>query len=709
MGRRWNFFTSDPEKTPNDLEKTPNCVRPETHWWQEQIKQGRKDFLWFSLQLSPQRAKQLCDAFAGPDRGDFGALIHAGAQMAPASYTALRFAIAAASPEFVDAAGPVPMDRMLGTDLLVPPAAYEALGKLAEAGAGILEITDAGLALDGMPNGLPYKSCRAGDPLVKELLGRRRPLSCVVKGSQPSSGPVIIAMIDDGIGIANDRFRDTAVTTRIRHFLDLSSPDAGGVVKATDELLAWSCTRGQIDDLLDQYKDCPDGEERIYRDLGLIDPAIDLRQPLRAAVSHGTHVLDTAAGYDRRKTLKKELDKRPIIAVQVPTQAGEDRSDAWMPLTMKRALDWILVKADALSAEISGEKDNKRRLPLIVNCSFASFAGPQDGWSDVERRIAQFVETYRGGGHERLCTVVMSAGNGLQFGAAARVKVEADKSKGSPTVSVPWRVLPDDKTPSFVQVWLEPLSRSETQRIEVALQPPNQETGTFSKLGKAVEWADGTVAYARLYHQRWIRPGDQQRECVTIAIWATDDDGEGKPVVPAGLWHIKIRGYGEVKQTLTVDLHVHRDDVTLFARRKGRQSYFDDPYYRPRVMAGDDVAADWVPPLPGHAHVTPNGTLNAYGYGKGTVLVAGYRRSDREAAAYSSRGAETILRKTHGLHGHPLAGPDLAAVTEESPSLPGILATGTYSGTVARLNGTSVAAPLAVRALAGAIAAGGAP
>ena len=96
-------------------------------------------------------------------------------------------------------------------------------------------------------------------------------------------------MIDDGIGIANDRFRDTAVTTRIRHFLDLSSPDAGGVVKATDELLAWSCTRGQIDDLLDQYKDCPDGEERIYRDLGLIDPAIDLRQPLRAAVSHGTH------------------------------------------------------------------------------------------------------------------------------------------------------------------------------------------------------------------------------------------------------------------------------------------------------------------------------------------------------------------------------------------------------------------------------------
>jgi hypothetical protein len=54
-----------------------------------------------------------------------------------------------------------------------------------------------------------------------------------------------------------------------------------------------------------------------------------------------------------------------------------------------------------------------------------------------------------------------------------------------------------------------------------------------------------------------------------------------------------------------------------------------------------------------------------------------------------------------------LDGPDLAAVTDASPSLPGILGTGTYSGSVVRLNGTSVAAPQAVRALANEIAYGG--
>jgi hypothetical protein len=46
-------------------------------------------------------------------------------------------------------------------------------------------------------------------------------------------------------------------------------------------------------------------------------------------------------------------------------------------------------------------------------------------------------------------------------------------------------------------------------------------------------------------------------------------------------------------------------------------------------------------------------------------------------------------------------------VSDESPSMPGILATGTASGSVAILNGTSVAAPLAVRALAEILAKGG--
>ncbi len=541
-------------------------------------------------------------------------------------------------------------------------------------------MTDAGLALDGDVN---------STALDLDII----PRSAAPNGSVPCPTRVIIAIIDDGIGIANHRFRETATTTRIKHFLDLSTAGARRAHAAVDELLAWSWTEADINDLLAAY---PDDEERIYRALGLIDTAADRREPLRAAVSHGTHTLDTAAGYDWQ-TEQEELAGRPIIAVQVPTQAGEDRSDAWMPLSLKRALDWILVKADELSADINGGE----RLPLVVNCSFGSMAGPMDGWSDVERRIEQFVRTYRAGGPDQLCTVVMSAGNSFNFRAAGRVNVPQEG------FSVPWRVLPDDKTPSFVQIWL-PETEVATQQAQVALRPPGQTSpGSFSVLNRAVEWTVGGEVSARIYHQSWARPKNKRREFVTIAIRATDDDGAPAPlpIVPAGLWHIHIKPFGDLEQPLKADLHVHRDDVAMFARRKGRQSYFDDPDYQPVEVAGDLPAADALKPHPNaHPFVRPQGTLNAYGFGVGTLLVAGYRYSDDKPAAYSSSGAVDIERRAKDLHGNPLRGPDLAAVTEESPMLTGILGTATYSGSVARLNGTSVAAPLAVRALADEIA-----
>ena len=45
-------------------------------------------------------------------------------------------------------------------------------------------------------------------------------------------------------------------------------------------------------------------------------------------------------------------------------------------------------------------------------------------------------------------------------------------------------------------------------------------------------------------------------------------------------------------------------------------------------------------------------------------------------------------------------GPDIAAPCDDSPSLPGLLAAGTRSGTRVRMSGTSVAAPWITRRLA---------
>jgi hypothetical protein len=104
--------------------------------------------------------------------------------------------------------------------------------------------------------------------------------------------------------------------------------------------------------------------------------------------------------------------------------------------------------------------------------------------------------------------------------AAARLTVDRGKTK-----SLPWRVLPDDKTPSFVQIWLPETKVAENSpaKVSVALEPPQgaPEVPKFSKLGNAVEWRVGDDAYACIYHQRSPRPEGKSRECITIAIRST--------------------------------------------------------------------------------------------------------------------------------------------------------------------------------------------
>jgi len=446
-------------------------------------------------------------------------------------------------------------------------------------------------------------------------------------------------------------------------------------------------------------------------------------------------MLDLAAGYDWQ-TKGKEAESRPIIAVQLPIQVAENRADTWLPQSLKRALDWILVKADELSAELSGPLSGgakARRLPLIVNGSFASMAGPQDGYSDVEERITQFLETYRGNGPKDLCTFVLSAGNSFQLRTAAEMDIPARDSG-----EISWRVLPDDKTPSFVQIWLpeseEPGKAHSPQQVEVSLVPPRDapDSPLPSQLDAAVEWKVGGYAAARIYHERVLRPGGS-RECVTIAIRPTAKDQPGEPIVPSGLWSIRIKNL--TARELGIDLRVHRDDVGMFARTGARQSYFDDPNYeRFDPNSGGPINDERRGGDP-DTQVTRQGTLSTYAYAKGVIAVGGYRNFDGEPALYSSSGSDgSLTASSYSLagmqakHGHakprgkavekgrvqgsikppdPVYGPDWAAVSEESPALSGVLAAGTYSGSVAFLGGTSVAAPQVTRALAIKIAEGG--
>lgn len=491
---------------------------------------------------------------------------------------------------------------------------------------------------------------------------------------------IIVATIDDGIGFANARFRLSVEETRVEYFWDMPSRlgGTGRVLRKRD-----------IDTAL---RECDCDEEAIYRRFGLIDHSVHRRLPLKFAMTHGTHVLDVATGYDFGDMQDRTVAaKRPIIAVQLPSDVIAERSDALMPVYLTWALGQIAYLARQLALRIARRRGRSLNyLPLVVNFSFGAMGGPHDGEAPIELAIRSFVENYRALPGGPACEVVVPVGNGFLSRNIAKLKIAANRR----LKPLPWRVQPDDKTSSYVQIWL-PASAESQQQIAVALQPPRGGPArrTWSKLGEALDWEVDGVVLARLYHLRVGRPNGLARERIVIAIRATEPLDEPEPCSPAGLWWIHFKDNGLLSPGQKLDIRIQRDDSLYGQRPTGRQSYFDHPDY---VRFEEDNGRVRIDPNREIGPVTRRGTFNAYASGPIPIVVGGYRRSDGFCANYSGAGPTDLL-----------PGPTVAAVCEESPAHRGTIATGTYSGSRTIMNGTSVATPAVTRMLADVLAGGG--
>lgn len=533
-------------------------------------------------------------------------------------------------------------------------------------------LTDIGL-------GLPSDAYTTGRIVAPDQVpGQQEPTD--LDGSE-----VIVATIDDGIGFANTRFRLTPTATRIEYFWDMRAPpiDRNNI----EALFGRVLRKREIDGLLAQV---PDDDEALYRRAACLEPDDDRRQGVKFRTTHGTHVLDVAAGYDFDVPEERAIAaKRPIIAVQLPSEVIAERSDAFTAQWLKFALSKIRHQAMELANRIAlaRHRSEIKYLPIVVNFSFGAFAGPHDGESAIERTIQAFIESYRNLPGHPPCEVVIPVGNGFQSKAIAQFKA----GDIADVAELPWRILPDDKTSSFVQVWLPP-SGETAQQIAVSLVPPFGDPATvpWSCLDHAVQWVVDKGVVARLYHQKVRRPDGRHRERVVIAVCGTESDDDSDVRAPVGLWTIRIRNL-RLAGDAVVDLRIQRDDSLMGQRPTGRQSYFDHPLYatyeEPSGRIRNDSEGEAGP-------VTRKGTYNSYATGLKAVVVGGYRRADGAPAIYSGSGSN--------FSGRP--GPTLSAVSDESRAVSGILASGTYSGSVFRQNGTSVSAPAVTRALADVIA-----
>ncbi|NML46301.1 hypothetical protein HHL11_21305 [Ramlibacter sp. G-1-2-2] len=470
-----------------------------------------------------------------------------------------------------------------------------------------------------------------------------------------------IAIIDDGCPFAhgNLRYWDNVHgqwKSRVRFLWDQSGEASGtawrvpqpmgyGVELAQDDVDGYLTPRTSSNGELD--------EDGCYADAGY--------GAVQARWTHGSVVTDLAAGAPNpvatpgTAAAADLASAAPIIFVQLPRSAVDDPTGGGLHRYVIDALRYI----DARTSDATVNPETK--CPVVINLSYGTFAGPHDGTSPVEVAIDDFLE------QRPDCAVMVAAGNAYDAEIHAQVRIRSEGSK-----ALRWSVAPDDKTHSFMEVWLPPTDEfGQPTALAVRLIPPAGLGPVSPLVTIGTSWfgfpAPGTAgpAICGIVYPT-STPQGKYGTMALLCVAGTQGSGN---LAPAGIWTVEICNQGS--GTVEIDAWIERDDPSFQGR--GKQSRFDDP----------DLD-----------YVTPKNTLGSYSHAVHAVVVGGYldaQSLNRPPAEYSSSGP--------GRLGHGRSGPDVATVSEESLTEHGLRAAGTRTGDTVRLKGTSVANPVAARRL----------
>jgi hypothetical protein len=475
--------------------------------------------------------------------------------------------------------------------------------------------------------------------------------------------PTAIGIIDDAIAFAHERFRAPSNTSRVAAMWlqDTERRRAQDLGVLFGQRLDNDCINALLK--------CHDTEDAIYRELGVTDFGHRANNPLAARASHGTHVLDLAAGHtpDGSTTM---ID-HPIFAVQLPSAATVDTSGVTMGSYVLQAVRMIMHWADHFKAD-------QKSIPLVINFSYGLLASAKDGTQYLEQALTRLIH-YRNYVQQQFTRLVLPAGNSYRGRETAKVTLKPEPQ------NLDWVVLPDDATPNFIEIWLDDPA-CDQDAVALTLTLPGESRGYCVQLEecRVSELASDQGPIAAVYYDAF--PG-RRRARVLIAVGPTGRNDDGWARAPSGRWNIALAR--RVDREITAHLYVQRDDAPFGYARRGRQSRLDHPdAYARDKLTGDyrdhtkslliyeetlSAIATTDPALPDHI-----------------VVVGAAVASDHAPPADYTASGPTKLRK----------GPDCAAFADGGDAHWGMLAAGTFSGSVVAMRGTSVAAPQIARALA---------
>ena len=518
----------------------------------------------------------------------------------------------------------------------------------------------------------------------------------------PPEDAVVIGIIDAAIALGHQRFmfKDGLSTRFLTAWQMAASSD--GALPYGQEL-----TKPQIDALIKEHTKGGTLDEDAFNAAANL---VDLINPMgqregNHAVAHGSHVLDLAAGFDPTdaNVTDKMLKRRPIIAVNLPNRFAIGSNGIFLESFVIQAIARIVAVSDKLWSQRKGldKKARARGYPIVINLSYGLHAGPKDGSMAVERFITDLVQSRAKDGKAPL-RVVLPAGNENQDEGHGVCTLNAK----TPSHVFNWRVMPEDQTPNYLEIWSDALTADTPLPLKIKLTAPD---GTTSK----VTVGQGELSYldvgpfSRIYCQVRKGQGDAPpRQRYLICVAPTLAYEPGTQTAPSGLWQVEVSlDKGACPAGLDVFAYVQSDQSTRPAGENGQLSFLEHEAYEVTDDDGfevdtyrytrDPLTAQQADrePLATYGPVQRKGTLNAIASLRDAVVVAGHRVSDGRPASYSATGAGERFVGAPG-------SPTLSYPSDEGPVHPGLLAAGSRSGTAVVMQGTSFATALATRDIA---------
>ena len=476
------------------------------------------------------------------------------------------------------------------------------------------------------------------------------PIDRKYKGKTLTGDGVVVGIIDDGAALAHWNFLkppqgNAPLASRVQYIWDQAgngNPAAGWAVpvdsNGNPDFDGLELTNPKINTALNLFVS-PQGtiaEDEFYDYLGYkID---DL-------TSHGTHVMDVAAGNGQALMGSEGIAPgADIVFVQLPSDAIAGGALALWP-HLYDGIMYIFSRAKAL---------NK---PAVVNISYGGYEGPHDGTADLERLMDDLLAV-----SER--TIVLAVGNGFEADCHATVVVKG-KTSSQPKR---WITLPADPTPNDLEAWYDGNTTVDvriTGPENLITQPGWVSIGQDATLYRKADGATvGTM-------ENKVGGTPNQDNTIVVNLRATDAAAEAPPngAAPPGIWTVEFRNRSN--NDVTVHAWIHRDDAGHPAESVRRQSRFHEDDSSPRY------------------------TISGWSGGLHTISVGGFNVETQEVSRYSACGP---TRLSAGRPERPK--PELLAPAEEDVRRQGVLCASSREADPTRMNGTSVAAPFVAGAIA---------